>query len=442
MATFSTLPGFREFYPEDFSERRHILQVWRKVARRFAFQEYDGPVLESLELFTAKSGPEIESQLFCFDDKGGRAVSLRPELTPSLARMVASRANALKRPIKWFSIGDNFRYEKPQKGRLRCFTQLNVDVLGEPGPAAEVELIALLIQTLIDFNLNEEDFFVRLSDRNLWLLYLGALGYEGERAMRVLQVIDKWERLADENLSAQLREIAGDQAVELRERVEAFLKVDSLEALRDAFDVIGLDEAGAANLRRRIDDWEALLSGLRAMGFGGFLKMDLSIVRGLAYYTGFVFEAFDRKNEFRALAGGGRYDELVGKMGGPDMPAVGFGMGDVVLAELLKARGRMPRFVDTVDCYCVIGGEAEREQALAHVALLRQAGYCVEYPFKLQAFGKQFKAASASGAKLALIYGSEERERGVVKVRDLRSRAETEAPRETLLAHVREAIGG
>src|SRR5690606_36471536 len=163
MATFSTLPGFREFYPEDFAQRKHIFQIWRQVARGFAFQEYDGPILESLELFTTKSGPEIESQLICFEDKGGRSVSLRQELTPSLARMVAARANGLKRPIKWFSIGDNFRYERMLRRRLRSFTQLNVDILGEPGPTAEIELIALLTPTLLGFGLSEEDFFVRLS---------------------------------------------------------------------------------------------------------------------------------------------------------------------------------------------------------------------------------------------------------------------------------------
>ena len=442
MASFNTLPGFREFYPEDYAERRHLFQIWRQVARRFGFQEYDGPVLESLELFAAKSGPEIESQLFCFEDKGGRSVSLRPELTPSLARMVAARANALKRPVKWFSIGDNFRYEKPQKGRLRCFTQLNVDVLGEPGPAAEVELIALLIQTLLGFGLTEEDFYIRLSDRDLWMLYLEALGYEGPKAMEILQVVDKWERLGDEALDTRLIEVAGAGAATLREAVEAFLKIDSLEALSQRFVELSLASAALEALERRVEDWKALLGGLEAMGFGAFLKMDLSIVRGLAYYTGFVFEAFDRKSEFRALAGGGRYDALIKKMGGPEMPAVGFGMGDVVLGELLKARGKMPRFVDTIDCFCVIGGEDERLQALADAALLRQAGYSVEYSLKLQNFGKQFKAASASGARIALIYGSEELEKGVVKLRDLASREERDVPRDRLLDGVRAAVGG
>ena len=442
MATFSTLPGFREFYPEDFAQRKHIFQIWRQVARRYAFQEYDGPVLEPLELFTAKSGPEIESQLFCFEDKGGRSVSLRPELTPSLARMVGARANGLKRPIKWFSIGDNFRYEKPQKGRLRCFTQLNVDILGEPGPSADVELIALLIHTLLGFGLTEEDFYVRLSDRTLWLLYLGAQGYDEATTLRILGVVDKWERLEPAKLQEQLAEIAGENATDLKVSIDALLQVDSLETLVTRFEAVGVASNDNGQLESRLADWRSLLDGLTAMGFGAFLKMDLSIVRGLAYYTGFVFEAFDKKNEFRALAGGGRYDTLVKKMGGPDLPAAGFGMGDVVLGELLKARGKLPQFVDSIDCFIVIGGDAEKPVALADAALLRQAGYSVEYQLKPQAFGKQFKAASASGARLAVIYGSDEIAKGVVKVRNMTDRSEFEVPSDRLLEAVRELVSG
>ena len=212
MSNFKSLPGFREFYPEDFAEHRFLFQVWRQVARRFGFQEYDGPVLESLELFKAKSGDEIESQLFCFEDKGGREISLRPELTPTLARMVAARANALKRPIKWFSVGDNFRYERMQKGRLRCFTQFNADILGEAGPAAEIELLALLVQIFQGFGLGEDDFFIRLSDRNLWMLYLEAQGFAAQSA-KILEIVDKWERMTEEAAKEKLESIVGDSAV-------------------------------------------------------------------------------------------------------------------------------------------------------------------------------------------------------------------------------------
>ena len=439
MSNFKSLPGFREFYPEAFAERRFLFQVWRQVARRFAFQEFDGPVLESLELFKAKSGDEIESQLFCFEDKGGREISLRPELTPTLARMVAARANALKRPVKWFSIGDNFRYERMQKGRLRCFTQLNADILGEAGPAAELELIALLIQLLQGFGLGQDDFFIRLSDRNLWMLYLEAQGFQLE-APKILEIVDKWERMPEDLAREKLAGIAGDRGQVLWASIDAFLKVGNLAELSSAFDAVAGEAAIGEALQERLDDWSTLLDGFDAMGLSGFVEMDLSIVRGLAYYTGFVFEAFDRAKSNRAIAGGGRYNNLIKKMGGPDMPAVGFGMGDVVLADILKERGIMPKFVETIDAYMVIGGDAERALALSDANTLRQSGFSVEYSFKNAGFGKQFKAASASGARVALIYGSEELEKGVVKLRDLSDGSEEEVACERLILALRDRL--
>ncbi len=440
MSQFKSLPGFRAFYPEEFAERRFLFQVWRQMARRFGFQEFDGPVLESLELFKAKSGDEIESQLFSFEDKGGREVALRPELTPTLARMVAARANALKRPVKWFSIGDNFRYERMQKGRLRCFTQLNADILGEAGPAAELELLALLVNTLQGFGLGADDFFIRLSDRNLWMLYLEAQGFADETA-KILEIVDKWERMPTESVLEKLESIVGDRAQSLAGILGSFLKVRTLPELTAAFANAGEGAEKSEAFQARLNDWTTLLDGLEAMGLSEFVEMDLSIVRGLAYYTGFVFEAFDRAKENRAIAGGGRYNSLIRKMGGPDMPAVGFGMGDVVLADALKERGIMPQFVDTVDAYLVIGGDAERGAALADANALRQSGFSIDYSFKNQAFGKQLKTASASGARFALIYGSEELEKGVVKLRNLADREEEDVPRSRLALELRDRLG-
>jgi len=440
MPAYSTLPGFREFYPEDFAWRRHLFQVWRQTARRFAFREFDGPALEPLELFTAKSGEEIAGQLFSFRDKGGREVALRPELTPTLARMVAAKANALKRPIKWFSVGDNYRYEKPQRGRLRCFAQLNADILGESGPAAEVELIALTIQTLAAFGLSPKDVAVRLSDREVWTLFLEAAGCPEEAAIEALGVIDKWERLGEREREARLKALGPSAASAASEAVSRFSGADSLSGIRAAFESVRLSEAGWARLESRLAAWRELLGGLEAMGLGSYVQIDPGVVRGLAYYTGFVFEAFDRSRSLRALAGGGRYDGLVEKLGGPSMPAVGFGMGDVVLTELLEERGLRPPLVGAPDIYAVIGGEEERMEALEDVAFLRQAGYSVDYPLKPASFGKQFKAASASGARLAIVYGSAELAEETVTLRDLRERSERRAPRETLLEAVREAM--
>lgn len=436
MSTFQTLPGFREFYPEDLARRNHLFRLWRQAANTFGFAEYDAPVLEPLELYKRKSGDEIEAQLFSFLDKGGREVALRPEMTPTVCRLVGARANALKRPIKWFSIAEFYRYERMQKGRGRCFFQFNADVFGEPGPEAEIELIALLVQCLCGFGLTEQDFYVRLSDRNLWFYYLEALGLDAERVRAVLAAVDKYEKLGEEAFRGY-NESFGPLPPELKEKILAFLQIKSLPVLEQTLETLG-DEKLAA----RLHDWRQLIGGLDAMGLARFIEVDLGVVRGLAYYTGFVFEAFDRKGELRALAGGGRYDDLVEKLGGPALPAVGFAIGDMTFSLLLEQRGLMPALVQAPDIYCVIGGPAERRVAFGDIHTLRAGGFRVDYPLREVAFGKQFKAAGESGAKLALIYGGDEVARGVVKLRDLVKRTEVEVPRAQVAATVRDFFSG
>ncbi len=432
MATFQTLPGFREFYPEDLSRRNHIFRLWRQSAGAYGFAEYDAPVLEPLDLYKTKSGDEIEGQLFSFTDKGGREVALRPEMTPTVCRLVGAKASALKRPIKWYSIAEFYRYERMQKGRGRCFFQFNADIFGEPGPEAEIELIALLTQCLCSFGLTEQDFYVRLSDRNLWFYYLEALGLDEARIRAVLGAVDKFEKMGDDAFKAYAEQF-GELEAGLKAKVLEFLQIKSLPALEAVLAPIGGEKLAA-----RLGDWRKLLGGLAAMGLERFVEVDLGVVRGLAYYTGFVFEAFDRKGELRALAGGGRYDDLVQKLGGPALPAVGFAIGDMTFALLLEQRGLMPTFVQAPDVYCVIGGEAERRAAFADIQALRAMGYRVDYPLKEVAFGKQFKTASDSGAKLALIYGAEELAKGIVKIRDLGDRTESEVASANVAATVRE----
>lgn len=436
MATFQTLPGFREFYPEDFSRRNHIFRLWRQTANAFGFAEYDAPVLEPLDLYKAKSGDEIEAQLFSFTDKGGREVALRPEMTPTVCRLVGAKANALRRPIKWFSIAEFYRYERMQKGRGRCFHQFNADIFGEPGPEAEIELIALLVQCLCAFGLTEQDFYVRLSDRNLWFYYLEALGLDEPRIRGILGAVDRYEKYGDDAFKGYIEQFGAlDEA--LKARILAFLQIKSLPALAEV-----LGSLGGEKLSARLADWKKVLGGLEAMGLARFIEVDLGVVRGLAYYTGFVFEAFDRKGELRALAGGGRYDDLVAKLGGPALPAVGFAIGDMTFALLLEQRGLTPTFVQAPDVYCVIGGEAERLAAFGDIHALRASGFRVDYPMKEIAFGKQFKTAAESGAKLALIYGGDELAKGVVKIRDLGDRSEREVPRAEVVAQVRDFLGG
>ena len=436
MATFQTLPGFREFYPEDFARRNHVFRLWRQTASTYGFVEYDAPVLEPLELYKAKSGDEIEGQLFSFTDKGGREVALRPEMTPTVCRLIGAKASALKRPIKWFSIGEFYRYERMQKGRGRCFSQFNADIFGEPGPEAEIELIALLTQCLCAFGLTEQDFYVRLSDRNLWFYYLEALGLDEPRIRSVLGVVDKFEKAGDEAFKSYTEQF-GELDAALKAKVLAFLQIKSLADLEALLAPIGGEKLAA-----RLVEWRKLLGGLKAMGLERFIEVDLGVVRGLAYYTGFVFEAFDRKGELRALAGGGRYDDLVQKLGGPEFPAVGFAIGDMTFALLLEQRGLTPTMVQAPDVYCVIGGEAERIAAFGAIQTIRASGYRVDYPMRDVAFGKQLKAASDSGAKLALIFGADELAKGVVKIRNLGDRTESEVPSADVMSAVREFFTG
>lgn len=436
MATFQTLPGFREFYPDALAQRNHIFRLWRQAAHAYGFAEYDAPVLEPLDLYRTKSGDEIEAQLFSFTDKGGREVALRPEMTPTVCRLVGEKVNALKRPIKWFSIAEFYRYERMQKGRGRCFNQFNADIFGEAGIEAETELIGLLTQCLCGFGLTDQDFYIRLSDRNLWFYYLEALGLDEARSRAMLTAVDRFEKLGEDAFK-DYRTQFGELDPIVKQKVLSFLSIRSLPELESALAPYALEK-----LTARLEEWRRLLTNLQAMGLGRFVEVDLGVVRGLAYYTGFVFEAFDRKGELRALAGGGRYDNLVGKLGYAELPAVGFAIGDMTFALLLEQRGLTPSLVQAPDVYAVIGGPQERLEAFGDIQQLRSAGYRVDYPLKDLAFGKQFKAAAESGAKLALIYGSEEIAKGVVKIRDLGDRSEQEVPRAQVFEHVRSYFSG
>ena len=436
MPLFQSLPGFREFYPEALARRNHLFRLWRQTALTFGFVEYDAPVLEPLELYKAKSGEEIEQQLFSFTDKGGREVALRPELTPTACRMVGAKANALKRPIKWFNIGEFYRYERAQKGRERSFFQLNADIFGEAGVEADIELIALLVQCLTAFGLTEQDFQVRLSDRDLWFYAMRVVGLNEAQIPLLLSCVDKHERQGESAFVPFLQQHPDSRpAVTMAKQ---FFRISSLPELSDfikSFTNKTNDEL--ADLDARYRDWKKLLDGLSAMGLEKFIKVDLGVVRGLAYYTGFVFEAYDRKGDLRALAGGGRYNDLVKKLGGPDLPAAGFAIGDVTMELLLEQRGLMPAFINAPDVCVAYDGEAGRLAAFPDIQTLRATGVRVEYPLKELAFGKQLKAALESGAKLALIYGGDELARGVVKLRDLTERHEREVPREQVPAEVR-----
>lgn len=377
------LPGFRDFYPEplpskeasSFDVRSFIFDRWRATARRYGFREYDGPPLEPLDLYIAKSGEEIVQQLYNFVDKGDRSVALRPEMTPTLARMIAASERNYKKPIKWFAIPQLFRYERQQKGRLREHFQLNADIFGEGDPAADAELISLLIDSLRACGLTEQDFVVRLSSRNAWQDFFARRSSDAARAYEFYQIIDKMEREKPEVTDERLRALGIDPQ-EVRTFVESGQPTDELQSILDNLDSRGLKP---------------------------FVQIDYNIIRGLAYYTGPVFEAFAKGPSMRAIAGGGRYDNLVKLISGGkvDVPALGFGMGDVVLADLLQEKKVLPTLRPELDLFVLIEEEALRGASLRLVQQARDQGLSVEYSLTPAKSDKQFKRALELNARFS-----------------------------------------
>ena len=400
------LPGFRDFYPEPLphtdvwsaAARQYIFDKWREMARRYNFREYDGPPLEPLELFTTKSGDEIVGQLYNFTDKGERNIALRPEMTPTLARMVAAHERQYKKPIKWFAIPQLYRYERQQKGRLREHFQFNADIIGENDASADAELISLLIDTLRSFGLTETDFVIRLSSRNAWQEFFERGKGNPASAYEFFQIIDKLERTSPDETEKKLSALG--------------------------FSLTGVNQFIESG--KPTTELESILQNVAARGLADFIKVDYRVIRGLAYYTGVVFEAFDCKGEFRAIAGGGRYNNLVKLISGGkvDLPALGFGMGDVVLLELLKARKLLPTFDSGVNVFVLIEDESLREPSLKLIQDLRAAGAGVEYALTPTKPDKQFKRAQ----ELNAVYTARIEKDSTVRIRNLKTREETLAP--------------
>ena len=414
--SLDALPGFREFYPSELAERNFIIGTWREVARRYAFVEYDGPPLEPLELYTRKSGEEIVGQLYAFTDKGSREVALRPEMTPTLARMVAAKASALRKPVRWFSVPQLFRYERKQRGRLREHFQLNVDIIGEPDVTADAELLSVAIDIMRAFGLTATDVRARVSDRRLLRALLVLTGITEDMLPAVYAVVDKIDREPRASLEAKLR-AAGLHNVFIG-RVFEVMKHPDLATLRERY-------GDVPELREDFTRLTRYFEYLDALGVGDWVEFDLSIVRGLAYYTGIVFELFDAKRELRAICGGGRYDSLLKQLGGTDLPALGFGMGDVVLGELLRARGRLPDTAPTVDVWVAYGDAALLTEAMRVARRLRERGRSVEYALGGQQLSRQLKAADAAGAREALVLQPADLARGEAVVRRLADGTET-----------------
>ncbi len=424
MPTFNALPGFRDFYPADFALRAHIMGAWRETARRYGYEEYDGPPLEPLELYIEKSGEEIVRQLYNFEDKGGRAVALRPEMTPSFARMVGARAGGMRKPIRWFSIPQLFRYERTQRGRLREHFQWNVDIVGENDPGADAEILAVALDSLRMLGLTAQDIVARFNDRRLLDALLLAAGVPAEQRLPVYGVLDKMSRESRADSSARLRKEAGlDDA--------AIARVLAIAGAAD-LDALNADENDASSAEH-LGRLRAYTSALADLGLADYVRFDPTIVRGLAYYTGIVFEIFDRQGELRAVCGGGRYDALLRTVSDTDLPAAGFGMGDVVLGELLRDRGLIPGSSGRLDYYIVAVTENERSLQRQIAQALRAAGKTVSYGFGSAGVGKQFKDADARGAAATIVLGPAEVAAGVAVVKDMKAGSESKVSLRNLL---------
>jgi histidyl-tRNA synthetase len=384
------LPGFRDFYPEQLVERAYIMRVWRDIVQRYAFVEYDGPPLEPLDLYTKKSGDEIITQLYNFVDKGDREIALRPEMTPTFARMVGARANALRKPTRWFSTPQLFRYERQQKGRLREHFQLNVDIVGEADVTADAELLACAIDIMRAFGLTAQDVVARVSDRRILQAYLHSLAVPDTSIPGVYAVIDKLQRQPRQVSSEKLQALSLPQPA-----IDAILTIDTT-----TFHTVhtALTDPTAIQLTSDFSRYLGYINVLIPNG-APWVRFDLSIVRGLAYYTGIVFELFDTTGEFRAICGGGRYDNLLANLTGVDLPALGFGMGDVVLAELLRARGLLTATLPGVDTWLIANENVPLERVMQEAARLRASGKSVEFALRPQTVPKQLKAAKSAGAR-------------------------------------------
>ncbi|CAA9331457.1 MAG: Histidyl-tRNA synthetase, partial [uncultured Gemmatimonadetes bacterium] len=349
-----------------------------------------------------------------------RHVALRPEMTPTLARMAGARAGGMRKPIKWFSLPQLFRYERAQRGRLREHFQLNFDILGEEDVAADAELLAAAIDILRVLGLSADDFVARISDRRLLRALLLHAGTPEDQLILVYNIVDKLERDPREVIAKRLTGEAGltDEAAE---RVLDIFRYTDFDAVRQAY---GSTEGVGPEIERMGQFFGALW----AMGLGDYVRFDLSIVRGLAYYTGIVFELFDARGELRAICGGGRYDNLLKQIAGVDLPALGFGMGDVVLTELLRDRGLLPSTKQSVDYYLIAVTPEQRDEMLALAHRLRETGASVEYGLKQQGIGKQFKNASAVGARRTVVLGPDELADGVAVVKEMETGQESRVP--------------
>lgn len=423
-----SVKGTRDLYPEDYAPILHIFDAWRATSLRHGFAEFEGPTLEPLELYVRKSGDEIVSQLFSLKDRADRDLAMRPELTPTLARMVAARVNSLQRPIKWFSIPRLYRGERPQRGRLREFYQWNADVIGVEDEIADAEVIAVAIEALAALGLKSSDVVVRISDRRLVAAVFDGAGLSDELRAAAYGLLDKAADMPPEIFAEKWTAALGDRLDP--GRLRGLLDARDLEQVAERAAAAGASRAAVEAI---VASDHRMMRCLQALGVADYCRFDVSVVRGLAYYTGPVFEGYDRGGKERAIFGGGRYDHLLASVGGGSVPAVGFGMGDVVLHLMLEERGLLPPARAGLDAFVIDGAAASFDAALSAVAQLRRAGRRVDLDYKRRPVGKQMATAASREAAFAVLVSPDKWGDGIVSVKDMAGGAKADVPFERLL---------
>ena len=406
--------GTRDFYPEDMRIRNWLFDNFQSAARSHGFEEYDSPVLEHEELYTRKQGEEITQQLYNFEDKGGRKVALRPEMTPSLARMVMARAGALPTPIKWFSIPQCWRYERTQRGRGREHYQWNVDIWGSDAIQADAELLSVLVSFFEGVGLNADDLVIRISSRKVLEEVLGSLGISGDAFAATCIIVDKMDKLPAETVEQQLSEQG--------------LNSDAIAAIQSTLGLSDLDSLASAlgEGSEAVAELATLFDLVDAYGISDWVAFDASVVRGLAYYTGPVFEAHDRAGKLRAICGGGRYDRLLSSLGGNDMPATGFGFGDMVIMELLNEKGLVPDLSSGNQDIVIAIDEDLRSAAMSVATKLRASGRLVDLVLEDKRMKWAFRHAERTGAQRLVMVMPDEWAAGNVRIKELESGEESD----------------
>lgn len=421
--------GTRDFYPPEMARRNWILDGWKKTSLRNGFEEYDGPIFEYLQMYQIKSGQEIVEQLFSFQDRGGRELAIRPEITPTLARMVNQQINSLPRPIKWFSVPRLCRAERPQKGRLREFFQWNIDVIGENSGQADAEIIFTTLDYLRTVGLTNREIRARISSRKLLAAVLTGIGVPAERLDSLYAVLDKKAKVPAETFRAILAEQVPD--ADRARRILDFMALDSIERIEDVIEPS--DETRSA-----MEELKAVFDILKWMGVEEYCLFDPSIVRGLAYYTGMVFEVHDVGGELRAICGGGRYDNLLRDFGGPAIAATGMGMGDAVLEILLREKGLLDKQVPKprLDYFVALADQRFGPDVYRLAAAIRSKGSSASFTYKQGGLSKQLKEAAGQNASKCVIVGEEYAEHRQVVVKDMATGEQTTVDAEQFLSQL------